>query len=216
MAFLCNTTWLLPYKRAIVDWHVFSTISRMTYTGQTGELFSAGASGDLRTLGRSARVVAAVHTQDEFDMLFKLIFHHERRIAMRSIDAVEKISRKHPHFIDSHKEQLWALLNDDPTIDVKRHLVQIISRLELSTPEFRKAWSLLTHWAVNPNESRIVRVNSLQSLFELAERRTEPLLMQSFRSVVRSIERERVPSISARIRRLRNKYLQLHKASPKK
>jgi len=183
----------------------------MTYQGRTGELFHPGAARDLRVLGRSARVVAAVHTQEEFNLLFKLIFHHERRIATRSIDAVEKITRKHPYFLESHKTQLWALLNDDPATELKWHLAQIVTRMELSPAEFRKVWFLLTHWVINPNESKMVRVNSLQSLFELTEKLPDPSLMQSFRNTVRSIEKERIPSISARIKTLRNKYLRIHK-----
>lgn len=177
----------------------------------TGYLFNERAGGDLRSLGRNAAVVAAVHTQEQFDMLFKLIFHHERRIAMRSIDAVEKITRKHPEYLAPHKSQIMALVVDDPSIAMKWHLAQIVSRLELQQAELTLVWSRLTHWAINPNESKIVRVNSLQSLFDLTERHATQHRMSSFRRTVKTIERERIPSISARIRNLRKKYRQLHK-----
>jgi hypothetical protein len=147
-----------------------------------------------------------VDSQEKFDLLFKLIFHHEKNIATRSIDAVEKITRNSPAFLDSHKKQIFALINDDPNIEIKWHLAQIISRLQLSPKEFKRMWTLLTHWAANPNESKIVRVNSLQSLFDLYMRTDDSRLLSSFRITVRNMERERIPSISARIRQLRKQY----------
>lgn len=181
----------------------------MTTADTSGHLFGINAGGDLRSLGQNAAVVAAVHTQEEFDLLFRLIFHHQRRIAMRSIDAVEKITRKHPEYLASHKQQLMALMDDDPSIEMKWHLAQIITRVELSPAEFKKIWARLTHWAVNPNESKIVRVNSLQPLFDLIGKAGQTL-MPSFRKTVSTIERERIPSITARIRKLRKKYRAAH------
>jgi hypothetical protein len=145
-------------------------------------------------------------SQEKFDLLFKRIFHHERAIAARSIDAVEKVTRSHPEFLQPHKEQLFALITDDPSIEMKWHLAQIISRLKLSATEFKKIWALLTHWANNPNESKIVRVNSLQSLFDLYQETSNSSLLSSFKSTVRKMERERIPSISARIKKLREQY----------
>lgn len=151
-------------------------------------------------------IYGAAESQDEFDQLFKLIFHHERIVAVKAIDAVEKITRKRPDFLISHKLQLFALLTDDPNIEVKWHLAQVLSRLSLSPLEFKRVWSLLTHWAINPGESKMVRVNSLQSLFDLYLTRKDSSLLDNFRSTIRRMERERVPSISARIRRLRKLY----------
>lgn len=146
--------------------------------------------------------------QEEFDHLFKLIFHHERRIAVQSIDAVEKVTRKKPWLLEKHKEQLFALLGDDPNTEMKWHLAQIASRMNLSPGEFRRVWALLTHWTNNPNESKMVRVNSLQSLFDLYAKSGDPVLLSSFQNTVRKMERERIPSISARIKKLRGLYRQ--------
>jgi len=150
-----------------------------------------------------------VDSQEKFDSLFKLIFHHERRVAVPAIDAVEKVTRKRPQLLVNHKEQLFALLMDDPNIEIKWHLAQIASRLCLSPVELKRIWALLSHWATNPNESKIVRVNSLQSLFDLYQTSGASELLASFQSTVQKMEKERIPSISARIKKLRSVYRQI-------
>lgn len=158
-------------------------------------------------MGKNQASESIIDSQLKFDQLFNLIFHHQKAIAVSSIDEVEKLTRQRPEFLEKHKAQLFALLADDPTIEIKWHLAQIAARMNLSPAEFKKVWALLTHWANNPNESKIVRVNSLQSLFDLHNKTGNPALLSSFRSTVMKIERERVPSISARIRKLRKIYL---------
>ena len=59
---------------------------------------------------------------------------------------------------------------------------------------FRK----LTEWVLNTDESKIVRVNSLQSLYELTKDDEE--LREKFSEVIQNLNEENVPSIKARIK----------------
>jgi hypothetical protein len=92
--------------------------------------------------------------------------------------------------------------------ELKWHLSQLLPRILLDNAEFRDMSQLLEEWARDRNESKICRVNALQSLFDLSllHRKTQDhviLLMDV-------LENEDIPSMNARIRILRSK---LHKTA---
>jgi hypothetical protein len=156
---------------------------------------------DLRQLKNSGTVFEAVHDQESFDELFSLIFHHERPLVMRAADAVEKITAKKPEFLRPHKLQLLSVLKSADHKELKWHVAQLLPRIELDSEELEYVWHMLTYWALNKNESKIVRVNSLQGLFELKILHAD--LSDSFEKTMESMEHEMVPSIQARIKKLK-------------
>lgn len=157
---------------------------------------------DRRRLNNSG-VVAAVHDQHSFDALFGLIFHHERPLVMRAADAVEKITRKKPEYLRAHKDQLLGILKSADHKELKWHVAQLIPRLPLEGSETADVWHILIHWALNPHESKIVRVNSLQGLFDIS--RQHAGLEPDFIKTMESMEHTLIPSIDARIRKLKRK-----------
>jgi hypothetical protein len=156
---------------------------------------------ELRTWKRSNVVVEAIQDQRTFDELFSLVFHHERLLLMRAIDAVEKVTAKHPEFLRQHKSQLLSVLKGADHKELKSHIVKLIPRLELTDDEMADVWHIFYYWALNKNEKKIVRVNALQGLFDLSERKTE--LKSGFEKVISAMEHEMIPSIQARIRKLK-------------
>ncbi len=159
--------------------------------------------GDLRSIGKSNSVVSLIVNQQDFDELFKLIFLDDRMIVMRAIDAIEKITLKHPNYLSKHKREILELSSVAFDKELKWHLAQIIPRLSLTPHELTKAWKLLTNWALDKNNSRIVRVNSIQGLFEMQKVHSE--LTQDFTLTLTVLEKEHIPSINARIRSIKNK-----------
>jgi hypothetical protein len=156
---------------------------------------------DLRSITKSNEVVHSVQDQQSFDVLFSLLLHHERTLVMRAADAIEKITIAHKEFLEPHKIQLLSLLKSAINKELKWHIAQLISRTKLTKDELKEAWSILAYWAQNPNESKIVRVNSLQGLFELS--RQFPDLQANFEQTLRILEREQIPSLKARIKKLK-------------
>lgn len=157
---------------------------------------------DLRTIRQNSVVVNSIHNQNTFDELFSLVFHHERTLVMRAIDAVEKVTSKHPEFLISHKSQLLEVLNSADHKELKWHIAQLIPRVDLTIAELKNVWHKLAYWALNKAESKIVRVNALQGLFDLSK--VDPELKEDFKKIISAMEREMIPSVRARIRKLKS------------
>ncbi|HLL42904.1 MAG TPA: hypothetical protein VK369_07180 [Segetibacter sp.] len=158
--------------------------------------------GDLRSIGQSDTVVQLINNQEQFDELFKLLFHSDRKIVMRSADSIEKISLNNKGYLKKHKEEILELCLKAEDKELKWHLALLVSRLPLTDIELREVWELLARWAKNRNESKIVRVNSLQALFTLLPK--DDKLKDDFKFLLSGVERERIPSLNARIKKLKN------------
>ncbi len=65
--------------------------------------------GDLRSIGKADEVVKAVNHQSDFDRLFNGLFHTDRKVRMRTADAIEKITLIKPGFLSKHKKELLDL-----------------------------------------------------------------------------------------------------------
>jgi hypothetical protein len=64
-----------------------------------------------------------------------------------------------------------------------------------------RIWQILTNWATDKRKAKIVRVNSLQGLYNILYSNKE--LRQDFNLILRKVERENIPSINARLRKLK-------------
>jgi hypothetical protein len=156
---------------------------------------------DLRTVRRNGIVVRSVNDQATFDLLFRLALHPERPLVIRAVDAVEKVTANHPEYLTPHKLQLLNLLKSADHKELKWHVAQLISRVTLTPDELQEVVHILTYWALNRNERKTLRVNALQGLFDLSKR--DPLVKVEFQKIRDSMEHEMIPSIQARIRRLK-------------
>ena len=156
--------------------------------------------GDLRSIGQANRVVQEVSNQQDFDELFRELFNPDRKVVMRAADAIEKITLGKPEYLESHKQEILILCNGAPPIELKWHLALLLPRLVLTEKELDKTARLLSRWAGNRDESKIVRVNALQSLFGLG--RVHPGLEDDYKKIAAEISKENVPSLQARIRKL--------------
>jgi len=120
---------------------------------------------------------------------------------MRTIDAMEKISVDHySKFLKKHTHDIIQLLHMAKDKEFKWHLAIIISRLELNTEQLVSVWNRLKSWTLDKDESKIVRVNAIESLFFMSKRDTK--LHKEFDAIIKKIESEQIPSIQARIRKL--------------
>lgn len=158
--------------------------------------------GDLRSIGKSNSVASEIQNQNDFDALFECLFHTDRIIVMRTADAIEKITIDHSEYLAKHKRKIMELCNIAKDKELKWHLALFLPRLNLDSKELGIAWSILTKWAKDKANSRIVRVNAIQGLFEIREQKSG--LEKDFDLTLAELEKENIPSLNARIRKLKS------------
>ncbi len=156
--------------------------------------------GDLRSISKVDQLVEQITTQADFDVLFKYLQTDDRLVVMRTADAVEKITRQNPQFLVVHKKAYFSLLTKAKNKELKWHLAQLAARFSYSSEELEVIWQRLQKWATDKKESKIVRVNAVQALFDLSlidlSRRPQ------FQKMAQILKSEGVPSIDARLRKL--------------
>lgn len=67
--------------------------------------------GDLRSIGKSNSIITEIKNQNDFDELFKYLFHEDRLFVMRAADTIEKITIIHPQYLANHKIEIFELCN---------------------------------------------------------------------------------------------------------
>ena len=157
--------------------------------------------GDLRSTAGVAQLVPMIKSQNEFDLLFPYLKAENRLLAMRAADAIEKITLDHAEFLKPHTAHLIQLLERARHKELKWHLSQLISRVPLTNDQMHHTWLILTKWAMDTSESKIVRVNALQALFELSKRNIR--FEKSLAPILQSLEKEEVPSLKARLGKIK-------------
>ena len=155
--------------------------------------------GNLRSVGRSNQVVAEVLKHPAlFAQLFHGMLHEDPVIRMRCADAVEKISARHPEWLQSHKKDLlWRVASIEQK-EVRWHVAQMIPRLKLNPTERFGAVQILLGYL--DDECRILKTFSMQALADLAERdhRFRPAVVR----LLRMLTRTGSPAMQSRGRKL--------------
>lgn len=159
--------------------------------------------GDLRSIGKSNFVARSIGNQREFEQLFRCLFHEDRIVVMRAADAIEKVTVLNPSYLAKYKTEILQLCTTAVNKELIWHLALLVPRLRLNEVELKKVWLQLTRWAMDKASSRIVRVNSLQGLFELTS--VENQLIPDLNLILSKVESENIPSLNARIRIIRKK-----------
>ena len=155
--------------------------------------------GDLRTVGKVSEVVSLIADQPEvFPELVQAMAHADPGIRMRASDAVEKISRTQPDYLQPHKTFLLKQVAESDQQEVRWHLAQIIPRLDLSPEDRIGAAEELFAFLDDP--SKIVQTNALQALVDLAWEDDD--LFPRVRDAVESLAEEGSPAVSNRAGKL--------------
>ncbi len=158
--------------------------------------------GDRRSLGRAAIVSKAVKTDRDLDQLFPLVYSSDRTVAMRAIDTLEKTTRANPGYLSSRGGELMNLARNTTNKEIKWHIAQLLPRISWTSKEYQRVFALLNYWALNPNESKIVRANALEAMHDLCRQTSNNRSWELFRRALRNAQRNPTPSLAARARRL--------------
>ena len=159
--------------------------------------------GDLRSIGKSEEVVQDISKNPElFSEVFDGLFNNDPRIRMRCADVLEKVSSKHPEYLQPYKKRL---LNDVSTIEqqeVRWHVAQMFSYLDVNKREKAKIIRILLSY-LDTDKSKIVKVFSMQTLADLADNDDDikPVILKKIKEVMK----EDSPAIVSRAKKIINK-----------
>lgn len=157
------------------------------------------AEGDLRTVGMVSEITKFVAEKPElFSEVIQAMVHADPGIRMRASDAVEKITRTKPEYLQPHKEFLLNDVMEQKQQEVRWHVAQILPRLDLTPQEVSLAADKL--FSFLDDSSKIVQTNSLQALVDLAWE--DDLLFGKVKAVVERLAEAGSPAVSNRAEKL--------------
>lgn len=142
--------------------------------------------GDLRSKGKSEEIVDDILKQPFlFGEVFEGMLNDDPVVRMRAADAIEKVSRLHPEYLKDYKKRLIQEVSKIDQQEVRWHVAQMFSRLELNDNEKELIVNLLFSW-IEESNSNIVRVNSMQALSDLAEENRElrSLVLEKLQEII--------------------------------
>ena len=155
--------------------------------------------GDRRTTGHVEEVIKQVLAQPGlFERLITIVISGEPASKMRAFDAIEKISRKHPQWLQAHKSTFLTIISKSEQKEVRWHLAQILPRLNLTPKEQDSVFNLMLDYL--EDDSRIVKTFAMQALTDLAI--LEDRYFSDVLSLLKKLEQDGVPSQQSRARKL--------------
>jgi hypothetical protein len=129
-----------------------------------GTIYDLLTGNDLRSIGKADEVVKLVTSDPElFDEVFNGIFHKDKVIRARCADAVEKVARKFPEYIQKKKTIILKNLDEFNQKEVVWHIALMLGYLRLTKKEFNNAFVKLNLWLAS-SDSILVKVSCMQTL----------------------------------------------------
>jgi hypothetical protein len=155
--------------------------------------------GDRRSIRGVPEVVDQVITDPTlFPVVFDGMSDADPLIRMRCSDAVEKITAEHPEYLAPYKKRVVRLAATAEQQELRWHLAQLFSRLELNPPERRRVAEILTGYLTD--RSSIVKTFAMQALADIAARDSE--LRAPIMERLKRMTRMGTPAMKSRGRRL--------------
>jgi len=157
------------------------------------------AGADRRSIGKSGEVVTEVLADPTlFDAVFEGLLAADPVLRMRAADAVEKITAQHPEYLRPYKNKLIRQVARIDQPEVRWHVAQMLSRLDLTRAERRRVVDLLAEYL--KDASKIVKTFSMQALADIAEQDAD--LRPSILMQLQELTRTGSPAMQSRGRKL--------------
>ena len=121
--------------------------------------------GKKNTLGRAEEVVQIVLAdQSRLDELYECLFEDDAWLRMRAIDALEKVCRAHPEWLEPYVERLLGEVAVIDQASVHWHLAEVFRAIELTPDQRKQAITLMKRNIGNSSADWIVASNTMETL----------------------------------------------------
>jgi len=137
------------------------------------DMLSVG--GKSNSLGRAAEVIELVlRDTSRLDELYNCLFSDDAWVRMRAADALEKICRQHPDWLQPYIDKFPDELATSPRASIQWHLAQIYSQVELTDSQRDFAVRWLEHLLATKDVDWIVAANAMDALAKFTKERHFP------------------------------------------
>jgi hypothetical protein len=127
------------------------------------EMLATG--GHANSLGRVNEVIVLVlDDKSRLDELYNCLFNEDAWVRMRAADALEKICREHPDWLERYIDRFPDELATSGQASIQWHLAQIYSQVNLTDKQREFAIDWLKHLLSTKETDWIVAANAMATL----------------------------------------------------
>jgi Glu-tRNA(Gln) amidotransferase subunit E-like FAD-binding protein len=157
---------------------------------------------DRRSIGHANEVVADVISDPSLlEIVFKGMSYNDPVLRMRCADVVEKVTARYPEYLVPYKRYLIDKVSKIDQQEVRWHVAQLFSRLELTNDDRKEVLKILSDYL--KDKSKIVKTFSMQALADIAEQ--DNVLKSGIIQKLEVLTREGSPAMKSRGRKLLSK-----------
>jgi HEAT repeat protein len=132
------------------------------------EMLAAG--GHANSLGRVSEVIDLVlEDKSRLDELYQCLFDEDAWVRMRAADALEKICREHPDWLQPYIDKFPDELAISTQPSIQWHLAQIYSQVTLTDTQREFAISWLKQLLSTSDIDWIVAANAMDTLVQFTK-----------------------------------------------
>ena len=102
---------------------------------------------DIRSIGNVDSVISDIKNKHDFDQLFLLLHSSDRVIAMHAADAIEKITRVHPGYLEGHEQAVATITLHAASKELQWHMVLLVPRITLYKEDQHAVIFKIIAWA---------------------------------------------------------------------
>jgi hypothetical protein len=132
------------------------------------EMLAVG--GKSNSLGRTDEVIESVlYDKTRIEELYSCLFNEDSWIRMRAADAMEKVCREHPGWLQPYIDRFARELATSTQASVRWHLAQIYAQVDLTHQQKQFAINWLEHLLSDKNIDWIVAANAMDTLVQFTK-----------------------------------------------
>ena len=160
------------------------------------------AGGDRRSIAQVLRVMEAVRLDPtRVAELVELAYDADGLLAMRALDALEKLAHEQPAWVAPYKDVFIGPLADSDRWEIRLQIVRALPLFPWAPPQRARAVQILRRDITHPRT--FVKAWALDSLatFAQADRSLQPMV----RRTLAAFERSGSKALAARARKIRDR-----------
>lgn len=126
--------------------------------------------GHANSLGRTAEVIEIVlNNKNRLNEVYECMFDDDAWVRMRASDAMEKICREHPEWLNPYIDKFIKELSGSTQASILWHLAQIYAQVELTDAQRESVINWLINLISTKEVDWIVSANTMGTLAKFTD-----------------------------------------------